>query len=93
MIVIGDILIPYRVPWRGSRLKWREELSGNMPHIDTIIPHADTKPHTDVTTPHTDVAKVHTDTKTHSDVVKHHEDVSVGPPHIDSPGHADKTPP
>lgn len=48
-----------------------------MPHIDTSVPHGDTKPHTDATTPHTDVPKSHSDTKTHSDVAKHHIDTVI----------------
>jgi|HubBroStandDraft_2_1064218.scaffolds.fasta_scaffold1658949_1 hypothetical protein len=56
-----------------------------MPHIDTVVPHVDTKAHSD--TPHSDVKPhsdtPHTDAKTHDDVPKHHEDV-VGKPHIDT---------
>ena len=50
-----------------------------MPHVDTVIPHADTTPHTDI---------AHTDTKTHSDAPKRHEDVirhvDIRPPHTDT---------
>jgi hypothetical protein len=48
-----------------------------MPHIDTTIPHADTKPHSD--TPHSDTP--HADAKTHSDIAQRHEDVTT--PHVD----------
>jgi hypothetical protein len=64
--------------------------SQNMPHIDTITPHADTTPHTDTTKPHGDTPSVHTDVKSHSDVPKAHKDTIV---HIDVPGggHTDTT--
>jgi hypothetical protein len=64
-----------------------------MPHIDTIVPHSDSTPHTDTKKPHGDTPGVHNDVKSHTDAPKFHEDVTVGPPHIDSPGHSDKTPP
>ncbi|HXM44957.1 MAG TPA: hypothetical protein VN924_27210 [Bryobacteraceae bacterium] len=56
-----------------------------MPHVDTIIPHTDTKPHSD--TPHADTP--HSDTKPHDDVAKRHEDVFLPPIHVDTPGHHD----
>ncbi len=59
-----------------------------MPHVDTPVPHADTKPHSDSSTPHSDTPPSHTDTKTHSDVAKHHVDRVIPPPvgHTDSVG-------
>jgi hypothetical protein len=58
-----------------------------MPHVDTAIPHTDSKPHTDTTIPHSDTPVRHTDTKTHSDVAKHHIDTVIKGPgnlHTDS---------
>jgi hypothetical protein len=58
-------------------------------HVDTTLPHTDTKPHSDASTPHTDTPASHTDTKTHSDVAKHHLDAiikGVGGGHTDHVG-------
>ena len=62
-----------------------------MPHIDTAIPHADSKPHTDSTTPHIDTPKHHADSKTHSDVAKHHIDTVVKGPGNGGNGHTDSS--
>ncbi len=60
-----------------------------MPHVDTAVPHADTKPHADTSIPHIDAPGSHSDTKTHSDVAKHHIDTVVKGPgngHTDTVG-------
>jgi hypothetical protein len=56
-----------------------------MPHVDTAVPHTDTKPHTDTSTPHADTPPSHTDARTHSDIAKHHIDTVIkGPGHTDT---------
>jgi hypothetical protein len=60
-----------------------------MPHVDTVTPHADTKPHSDASTKHIDTPGLHTDTTTHSDIAKRHADTVIPPP----PLHTDKVGP
>jgi hypothetical protein len=58
-----------------------------MAHIDKIIPHSDSKPHSDSVTAHSDTPPIHTDSRSHTD---------VPPSHIDTPpvnGHTDRVGP